>query len=54
MEIFFEHKREIDQHNELFGKGLVTFKMGINKYSDLAPSEFVNLMNGFKTSHLSK
>lgn len=54
MEIFLQHKKEIEQHNEVFKKGIVTYKMGINKYSDLAPNEFVNLMNGSKSSHLPR
>lgn len=39
--VFNENKRKIDEHNELFDRGLVSFKKGINKYSDLTEDEFI-------------
>lgn len=46
MNIFLEHKKEIDKHNELYKNGLVSFKMDINKYSDLTSDQFAIHMNG--------
>lgn len=40
--IFEENKRIIDEHNERYAKGQETFKMGINKFTDLSSSEFRN------------
>lgn len=40
--IFEENKRIIDEHNERYAKGQETFKMGVNKFTDLSSSEFRN------------
>lgn len=48
--IFFENKRKIAQHNQLYELGKVSFKLGLNKYADLLPQEFVATMNGFNSS----
>lgn len=48
MSVFLEHKRQIDEHNEQYEKGLVSYKMGINQYSDWTSAEFVRQMNGFR------
>lgn len=48
--VFLENKNKITEHNELFEKGLVTYKMGLNKYSDLTADEFRSRMNGYKMS----
>lgn len=50
MAVFLENKNKIDEHNEQFEKGLVTYKMGLNKYSDLTADEFRSRMNGYKMS----
>lgn len=50
MAVFLENKNKIAEHNELFDKGLVTYKMGLNKYSDLTADEFRSRMNGYKMS----
>ncbi|XP_055297157.1 procathepsin L-like [Sitodiplosis mosellana] len=48
MEVFSENKRTINEHNDLYAKGLVSYKMDINQYSDLTSEEFVRRMNGVK------
>lgn len=40
MDIFLQNKKTINEHNERYGQGLTTYKMGTNKYSDLTDSEF--------------
>lgn len=50
MAIFLENRDKIDENNRLFGKGLVGYKMGINKYSDLSADEFRSQMTGRKSS----
>jgi len=34
-QIFAKNLKEIEAHNYLYSKGLKTFTMGVNKYSDL-------------------
>ncbi|KAH9490664.1 hypothetical protein Btru_045113 [Bulinus truncatus] len=41
---------KIEQHNELYAKGLSGFYMGENKYSDMSHSEFVKTMNGVRVT----
>lgn len=48
MEVYSKRKDQIFQHNHLFDEGLVTFKMGLNAFSDLTDDEFINLMDGMK------
>lgn len=50
MAIFLENRDKIDVNNRLFGRGLVGYKMGINKYSDLSADEFRSQMTGHKSS----
>lgn len=50
MAIFLENKSKIAEHNLQFEKGLVSYEMGINKYSDLSADEFRSRMNGFRQS----
>jgi len=38
--IFIENQRYIDQHNEQFNAGKSTYKLGMNKFSDLTNQEF--------------
>jgi len=47
MEIFLENKKMIDEHNELFAAGKVSFEMGLNHFSDMLTSEYKSLNNGF-------
>lgn len=46
MAIFLEHRNEIIKHNQLYDKGLVSFNMILNAYSDLTTNEFSDRMNG--------
>lgn len=48
METFLKRKDEIAEHNRLFDLGLATFKMALNKFSDLTDKEFHAHMDGFK------
>ncbi|XP_031628991.1 cathepsin L1-like [Contarinia nasturtii] len=50
LQIFLENKLKIIKHNLRFEEGLTTYKMGLNKYSDLSHKEFVFQMNGLKES----
>ncbi|XP_063241721.1 cathepsin L-like [Bacillus rossius redtenbacheri] len=47
MKIFMENRKKIAKHNSHFEKGEVKYKLGMNKYSDLLPHEFVATLNGF-------
>ncbi|XP_063906826.1 procathepsin L-like [Zophobas morio] len=47
MKIFMENSHQIAQHNKLYAQGLVTYEMGISKYSDMLHQEFIQIMNGF-------
>lgn len=53
MQIFMENSHTISKHNQLYGEGLVTFKMGVNKYADMLPYEFVQIMNGYNRTGTS-
>lgn len=50
MEIFLENKQKIKDHNEQYARGLVTYNMSLNKYSDLTPDEFYEQMMGLRPS----
>ncbi|XP_050678700.1 cathepsin L [Leptidea sinapis] len=47
MKIFAENKHKVAKHNARFARGLTTFTLKPNKYSDMLHHEFVHLMNGF-------
>jgi cathepsin L len=47
MKIFMENSHKVAKHNKLYEQGLVTYKLGLNKYSDLLHHEFVSILNGF-------
>ncbi|XP_060524201.1 cathepsin L [Cylas formicarius] len=47
MKIFMENSHKVAKHNKLYEMGLVTFKLGINKYADMLHHEFVSTVNGF-------
>lgn len=47
-EAFLENKHKIAVHNARYEKGEVTFKQGLNEYSDMPHHEFVRTMNGFR------
>ncbi|KAK8764040.1 hypothetical protein V5799_033349 [Amblyomma americanum] len=46
--IFTENSLFIAKHNEKYARGLVSYKLGMNKFGDLLPHEFVKMMNGFR------
>lgn len=50
MKIFMENAHKVAKHNKLYAQGLVPFKLGINKYSDMLHHEFVHTLNGFNKS----
>jgi cathepsin L len=50
MKIFLENKHAIEKHNAKYEMGLVSYKLGLNKYGDLLPHEFAHHMNGFNKS----
>ncbi|XP_047990561.1 procathepsin L-like [Leguminivora glycinivorella] len=61
LEIYALNKYKIIQHNELFDLGLVSYKLKVNKYSDMEHEEFSQIMNGLiyhaddnSTSHSSR
>ncbi|CAH2085098.1 unnamed protein product [Euphydryas editha] len=57
MMMFLVNKYRVYKHNQLFERGQVTFRLGLNKYSDMSHEEFVRTMNGFKNTaneHLDK
>ncbi|CAH2257597.1 jg23302 [Pararge aegeria aegeria] len=47
MKIFAENRHKVARHNQLFAKGLVSFRLAPNKYADMLHHEFVHTMNGF-------
>jgi len=47
MQVFLENKKMIDEHNELFKAGKVSFEMGLNHFSDMLNSEYRSQNNGF-------
>ncbi|XP_055899586.1 procathepsin L-like [Biomphalaria glabrata] len=44
--IWEDNLKKIEQHNELYAKGLSSFYLGENKYADMSNIEFVKTMNG--------
>lgn len=46
-QIFVEHKYKIAEHNLHHDNGVESFRMGLNKYSDLTSEEFFDTMNGY-------
>lgn len=50
MNVFLVNSYEVAEHNAKYAQGLVSFKAGTNKYSDMLHDEFVRTMNGFNRS----
>ncbi|CAH2085104.1 unnamed protein product [Euphydryas editha] len=50
MMIFLANKYHVDKHNLLFERGQVTFRLGLNKYSDMSHDEFVRIMSGVNST----
>jgi cathepsin L len=51
--IYLENRHKIAKHNTRFYKKEVTFKMEINKFSDMMLSEFSRIYNGYKKKQIS-
>lgn len=55
MKIYMENAHKVAKHNKLFAMGLVSYKLGLNKYADMLHHEFIQALNGFnKTKTLLK
>jgi len=53
-QIFKDNKEQIDRHNKRYAAGKETYKMGVNQFTDLLPSEFKSLMlTSYNTSDMS-
>uniref|UniRef100_A0A1A9X317 Cathepsin L n=1 Tax=Glossina brevipalpis TaxID=37001 RepID=A0A1A9X317_9MUSC len=50
LKIYNENRHKIAKHNQLYAAGKVTYKLGLNKYSDLLNHEFRQFMNGFNNT----
>ncbi|KAL1490720.1 hypothetical protein ABEB36_013369 [Hypothenemus hampei] len=47
MKIFMDNAHKVAKHNKLYEAGHITYKLALNKYSDLLHHEFVATLNGF-------
>jgi len=47
-EVFSQNLKKVAMHNYLHQQGLKSFSLGVNEYSDMEHSEFVQVMNGYK------
>jgi len=48
MQIFKENLLRINKHNARYQRGEISFKVGVNKYTDMLTHEVVEKMNGFR------
>jgi len=48
MKIFMENKQRIAKHNTRYLQGHHSYKLEMNHYGDLLPSEFGKIMNGYR------
>lgn len=53
MKIFMHNKYVIAKHNQQYGQGKVSFKLGLNAFADFLPEE-IEQISGFNTSAVSK
>ncbi|XP_060653849.1 procathepsin L-like [Drosophila nasuta] len=52
LQIFRDNKKLIDRHNKRYSAGEKTYKMGVNKFTDLTSKEFKRLMlTSLNTNH---
>lgn len=51
MKIFMENRHTIAKHNQRYEMGLVSYKLGVNKYADMLHHEFVRTLNGFNRTN---
>ncbi|XP_072932404.1 cathepsin L-like peptidase [Epargyreus clarus] len=47
LRIYAKNKLKIAKHNQLFERGLTTYRLKENKYSDMLHEDFTRTMNGF-------
>lgn len=50
-QIFNANVKKIEIHNYLYSKGLKTYSMGVNQFTDMDPTEVASIMNGLKYKH---
>ena len=48
--MFIENRKRIAEHNARYELGLETYTLGINEFSDMLPSEFLDTMTGLNAS----
>ena len=48
MRIFLKHKAEIEEHNQMYDEGLVSYTVSLNSFSDVEHSDFVAVMREAK------
>lgn len=48
MKIFAQNKYKIALHNQRYERGLETFRMGTNRFSDMTLKQFSRVMNGYR------
>lgn len=48
MVIWLENKHKITEHNQQYDNGIVSFRMDLNKYSDLSHTETFSKLKGRK------
>lgn len=51
MKIFMENRHKIAKHNQRYEMGLVSYKLGVNKYADMLHHEFTRTLNGFNKTN---
>ncbi|XP_062136109.1 procathepsin L-like [Drosophila sulfurigaster albostrigata] len=52
LQIFKDNKNLIDRHNKRYAAGEKTYKMGVNKFTDLTPEEFkISLLSSLNSNH---
>merc|ERR1712223_10539 len=52
MKVFMDNKAKIATHNTLAHQGLKSYTQKLNEYSDMPPSEFNQVMNGYKRTSM--
>lgn len=52
--LFIDSKYKIATHNRRQADGLHSYTLGLNKYADMSPQEFVRTMNGYKPALSNK
>ncbi|XP_066138275.1 cathepsin L-like proteinase [Euwallacea fornicatus] len=52
-QIFKRNVLEIEKHNQLYDQGLTTYRMGVNKFTDMTPDEFSSMLKTIPLSNVS-